>query len=138
MKSINPQAHRVKPVVKRHDSKSSHKGLGGRDQANSRVRETHKEIIRIQMREYWKVLLNKNMDLSVDSLAEIVSYHGYHCIKLFKLDQACFLLTFLEKEDVHYIVWEDLKIWVKSYTKASMQDLIQPRIALIQIKGYLF
>lgn len=96
------------------------------------------------MEESWKeevrlsYIVDTIMDLSEDSFSEVLNNLGYHFIKLVKIDFSQFIFTFLKAGDIYLMVWEDLNIWVKSYAKAQLKDMIQPRLVWIKVFGLLY
>lgn len=81
------------------------------------------KVVEIEMKEEWSKMVNLSftvetyMDLSADTLSEVLSNLGYHFVKIVKLDVACFLFTFMETEDINLMIWDELNIWIKSYSK---------------------
>lgn len=98
----------------------------------------------IQMEDNWKELVDLSYttdtfeDLKLDSMKEIFCNIGWNFIKVTKLRKSCFLLTLEDREVRELIIWDDLKLWVKSYSKTSLSDLVVTRIAWLKVIGAPF
>lgn len=93
------------------------------------------------MEESWKESLKNSFtvttyeDTSAEYLAEILSVHGIQSVQISKIDFSLFLFNFLDLESVTDIVWKELEIWVKTYRKSQLSDLVLPRLTWVTVFG---
>lgn len=71
----------------------------------------NEDILEVNFKEEWKELIDlsftviTHMELSRDSLAELLKSLEVNFIKLTKLHSKCFMFAFLDQEDVQNMCW---------------------------------
>lgn len=68
------------------------------------------------------------MEISKDSLEDILNGLGINFIKISNLSLKKFIFTFFEQEDMKAMWWEEVKIWIKAKERTKLEDLVLPRV----------